>query len=134
MHARNRAVGRASFFRKKFAANVVARITGQRHARIPALLRAVMHQPVFANIEISRTGAASPLVGQALRNVVLKSVDARKAALLPRLHLVINAPLFLAQRLHLPAAIVYDADGRTESQRNRALANSQRILWITDSR
>ena len=92
-----------------------------------------MHQPVFANIEISRTGAASPLVGQALRNVVLKSVDARKAALLPRLHLVINTAFFVAQRLHLPAAVMNDADGRTESQRNRALANSQRILWITDS-
>src|ERR1700683_2723150 len=92
-----------------------------------------MHQSVFANIEVARPRAAPPFVRQALRDVVLESVDARKAALLPRFHLVINAPLFLAQRLHLPAAVVNDADGRTESQRNSALANRQRVLWITDS-
>src|ERR1700733_3676984 len=106
VHARYRAIRRASFFGKILALHIVARIGSQRNPRISALLRAVVHQPLFTNVEISRTCAAAPLVRQSLRNVVLKSIDPCEAALLPRLHLVVNPPLFFTQRLQLPAAIV----------------------------
>src|SRR5580700_261178 len=133
MHAGNRAVRRAAFFREVFTTHVVARVGCERHAGMAALLRAVVHQPVFANIEITRPGAAAPLVRQALRNVVLEGVDAGEAALLPRLHFIVDAALFFVQRLHLSTAIVNDADGRTEAECDGALADGQRILRIRDA-
>ena len=61
MHARHGAARRAALFRDEFAANVVP-CTRQRLAGIAALLRAVVHQAVFADVEITRAGAALPLV------------------------------------------------------------------------
>ena len=84
MDARNRAVRRAAFFGEVLAADVVARVRRERNSRIAALLRAVMHQAVFADVEIARAGAAAPVIGQALRDVVLKGVDAGETALFPR--------------------------------------------------
>ena len=112
VHAGHRAVRRAAFFREIFAADIVARVSLERNARIAALLRTIVHQPVFADIEIARAGAAAPVIRQTLGDVVLKRVDPREAALFQRLHLVINPPLFVAQGLQLPAAVVNDSDGR----------------------
>src|SRR5271168_1519727 len=123
MHAGNRAMRRAAFFGEVFAAHVVARIGRQRHSGIAALLGAVVHQSVFADIEIARARATAPVVGQALRDVVLEGVDAGEAALLPRLHLIVNAALFLVERLHLAAAVVNNSDGRAETQLDGALAD-----------
>ena len=92
--ARNGAIGSAAFFGEIFAAHVIARVSGEGHARITALLRAVMHQPVFANVEVAGAGTASPRIGQALSDVVLEGVDAGEAALLPRLHFVVDPPFF----------------------------------------
>ena len=128
VHAGNRAVRRAAFFREVFAADVVAGVGFERNAGIAALLRAVVHQAVFADVEIARAGAAAPVVRLALRNVVLESVDAREAALFHGLHLVIDAALFFAERLQLAAAIVDDSDRRTEAQLDRALADGERVL------
>ncbi len=60
-----------------------------------------MHQAVLADVEITGPGAASPLVGTSERDVVLEGVHARKAALLQLLHLVVDAPFLISQRLHL---------------------------------
>ncbi len=68
-----------------------------------------------------------------MRDVVLESIDAREAALLPRLHLVVNAPLLYAQRLQLAAAIVNNADGRSKSQLDRAPPNRKRILRMVNA-
>ncbi len=123
MHARNRAMRRTAFFRHILSPDVVERILLQRGAGISALLRAIMHQPVLADIEITRAGAAAPLVGTSLRNIVLKGVDAGEATLLHRLHLVVDALLFVGERLQLAAAVMDDADGRSESQAQRAFAD-----------
>src|SRR5262249_18413459 len=92
----------------------------QRFARIAALLGTVVYQAVFANVEIARAGAATPMVLAPLRNVVLEIVDARVAALLHRAHRGVNLALLVAQRLQLAAAIVDDPHGRREAQLERA--------------
>src|SRR5271170_1651295 len=97
---------RAGFFCHELAAEIVAAVGCERNSGIAALLRAVVHQSVFADVEIARSGAAAPLVRQTLRDVVLEGVNSGKAALLPRLHLVVDAALFVVERLHLAAAIV----------------------------
>src|SRR5271157_1738365 len=99
MHARNRAVRRATFLGGIFAAQIVARVASQRNSRISALLRAVVHQPVLADVEIARARSASPIVWQSPGDVVLKRVHPREAAFFQSLHLVVDAPLFVAQRL-----------------------------------
>jgi hypothetical protein len=109
MHARHGAVRRAGFFADILTAQVFSTILFQRNRRIAALLRAIVNQAVFANVQITGTGAAAPLVGTSLRNVVLKSVDAGEAALLERLHLVIDTLLFFPERLQLAGAVVNDS-------------------------
>src|SRR5258708_13501652 len=89
-----------------------------------------MDQPVFADVEIARACRGHAIGGQALGDVVMKGIDAGEAALLPRLHFVVDAAFFLAQRPQLPTAIVNNADGRTEPQRDSPLANRERVLWI----
>lgn len=81
VHARNRAMRCTAFFGEIFAAHVIAGVGCQRHARIAALLRTIMHESVFADVEIARARAAAPFIRQALRDVVLKSIDAGEAAL-----------------------------------------------------
>src|SRR5258708_6829494 len=78
-------------------------------------------------------GPAAPVVGLSLRNVVLKSVDARKAAFFQRLHLVVDAALFIPQRLQLSAAVVNDSDGRSETKFDGALADRERILRMRNA-
>src|SRR5437879_3499324 len=111
VHAGDGAVRGAALFGQVFAANVVAGVGFERNSGVAALLRAIVHQSVFADIEIAGAGSAAPVVTFALRNVVLEGVDASEAAFLERLHFVVDAALFLAQRLQLSAAVVNDADG-----------------------
>ena len=72
MDARNRAVRRAGFFRQIFTADVGNGVLLQRDPRVAALLRAIMHEPVFTDVQIARAGAATPLVRLAQSNVVLE--------------------------------------------------------------
>jgi hypothetical protein len=58
-----------------------------------------VHEAVFADVEITAAGAASPVVGQAFGDVVLKSVNAGETAFLHRLHFVVDAALFVVQGL-----------------------------------
>src|SRR5438045_2534727 len=81
VHARNRTMRRAGFFGEILTPQVLARIGRQRHSWISALLRTVVHKPVLADVKIAAAGAAAPIVGLALRDVVLKRVDARKTTL-----------------------------------------------------
>ena len=60
--AGNRAVRSAGFFCQIFAVHVLTRVFLELNRGIAALLRTVMHQPVFADIEIARTRATAPLV------------------------------------------------------------------------
>src|SRR5579863_9820231 len=115
VNARNGAVRSAAFFGEIFAAHVIARVSCEGHAGIAPLLRAVMHQPVFANVKVASAGTASPRIGQALSDVVLEGIDAGEAALLPRLHFVVDTALFAAQRLQLATAVMDDSDSGTET-------------------
>src|SRR2546430_16472867 len=68
----NRAMGCAGFFCEVLATDICNRVLLQRNRGIAALLRAIVHQSVFANIQISGAGPAPPLVWTPQRNVVLK--------------------------------------------------------------
>ena len=72
---------RAGFLGMVLVGKVVGRVFLEGDGRKAALLRAIVHQPIFANVEVSATGAASPIVRDALRNVFLKLVEARVRAL-----------------------------------------------------
>src|ERR1035437_3409570 len=115
-------MGRARLLRVELAAQIGNRVFLQRNARIAALLRAVMHQAVFADVEIACSGAAAPLIGAAERDVVLKGIDASEAAFFQSLHLVVHTPFFVVQGLHLPRAVVNDSD-RTSTRLNSSHAN-----------
>src|SRR5262249_43287409 len=94
VHAGDGAVRGAAFFAEVFAADIGHGVGFERNRGESALLRAVVHEPVFADVEVARAGAAAPLVGAALGDVVLKGVHAREAALLHGLHLVVDGALF----------------------------------------
>ena len=102
MHALTHgAVGRTWLLGIKLAPQIADRIFLQRNSRISALLRAVMHQAILANVEITRPGAAPPLIRPPQRDIVLKGINAREAAFFQLLHLVVHAPFFIIQRLQL---------------------------------
>src|SRR5262249_22461779 len=121
---------RARFFGVELAAKICNGVFLERDGGISALLGTVVDQAVFADIQVSRSGTASPLVGSAFSDVVLKSVDASEAALFELLHLMINTPLVVLQRLQLPLTVMDDSDRRAESQFQRALPDGQCILRI----
>ena len=111
-----------------FAADVVDGVLAERLAGVAALLRAVVHQAVFADVEVAGAGAAAPVVLLAVRDVVLEIIQARVAALLHRLHGGVDFALLVAERLQLAVAVVDDPDGRGEAELERALADRQRVL------
>ena len=56
-------MGSAGFFRAVFVANVFDCVLFQRNCGIAALLRAIVHQAVFANVEIARPGPTAAGAG-----------------------------------------------------------------------
>src|SRR5438128_113152 len=117
----NRAVWGARFLRHKFAAYVRERIFLQRDGRVPTLLRAVMHQPVLTDVEVTSSGTAAPLVGTPQRDIVLETVYAREAAFFQRLHFVVNPPLLISEWLQLTLTVV---DDRVECRVEQRLATT----------
>ena len=66
----------AGFFGYVLAADVLHCVLLQGDAGVAALLRAVVHQAILADIQVAGAGAAAPLVGPALGDVVLEAIDA----------------------------------------------------------
>src|SRR5438046_226228 len=97
VHTRHCAMRRARLLGQIFAPDVLDGVFLQWNRGIATLLRAVVHQPILANIEIACSRPAAPLVRTPKSNVVLKRIDSREAAFLERLHLVIHASLFIAE-------------------------------------
>src|ERR1041384_603390 len=99
LRAGDGAVGRAPFFGFVFAVEIGLRVIGERGAGRAALLRAGMNETVFAEVEKAGARATTPIVRLALREVLLKPIEAR--VLLPAhlLELAIDALLAFAQRL-----------------------------------
>src|SRR5207248_1206042 len=84
------------------------------------------------NIEIPGACSAAPLVRTPEGDVVLKRINACEAALFERLHLVIDAALFVPQWLQLALPVVNDSDGRAETEFQRTLAYGERVLRVAD--
>ena len=66
---------RARLFGKVFALHVSERIFLEWNAGVTALLRTVVDEAVFADVEIARPRAASPLIGLAIGQLVLEIRD-----------------------------------------------------------
>src|ERR1019366_8670585 len=115
VNATDGAIRRAGFSGDELALHIRGRVLLNRHARESALLATVVNQPVLADVEIARTGTATPLVRATLRNRLLKCVEAGVVLFLPVAHLEVNASFFVLERLQLAAAIVNDADGGREA-------------------
>ena len=61
LHATDRACRSARLLREVLPLDIRDGITLQRNSRMAALLRAVVHQPVLANIEVAGAGSALPV-------------------------------------------------------------------------
>ena len=67
VHAGNGAARGAAFFGEEFAVALLVGVFHERNAGIAALLRAIVDQAVFADVEVARAGAAAPVVFLAAR-------------------------------------------------------------------
>src|SRR5581483_6436695 len=92
-----------------------------------------MHEAIFADVEIPRTGSAAPVIWLRVGNGFLELVELRVVLLFPAAPLVPHRALFAAQRLQLAISIVDDADGGSKAQLNRTTTNRQRILGILNA-
>src|SRR5689334_11676789 len=79
VHAADGAARAAGLLCQELALYIGGGVLRQRSRGEAALLAAVVHQTVFADVEIASTGAAAPVVGLAVRNRFLKVVEARVA-------------------------------------------------------
>ena len=90
-------------------ANVIDRVVFEWDSRIASLLGAIMHESVFANVQVSASGAAAPFVWLAGRNVVLEINHPAVGTLGHGSNLAVN-PLFLTlQWTQLAAVVVNDS-------------------------
>src|SRR5215471_16433958 len=117
----------AGLLGQKFAFQVSFGVTGQWHAGKSPLLRAVVYEAVFTDVEIARASAATPVIGLGIGNGFLKLIELRIIFLLPAAHLIPHAALFAAQRLQLAVAVVNNTNRRSKAQSNGASADRQRI-------
>src|SRR5271156_450000 len=84
VHAGHGAARGTGFFGEEFAVALLIGVFHDRNARIAALLRAVVDQAVFADVEIARACAAAPVVFPAARDVVLEFIYAREGLFFER--------------------------------------------------
>src|SRR5579859_4223004 len=133
MRAGNRAARGAALGRDILAADVLDSVLFEWFGRVAALLRTVVHQAVFANVQIARARAAAPLIGPAVRDIVLEKIQLRVTALGHALHPQVDFALFGLERLQLAPAIVNDADGRSESQLDSAPSYLERVFGIVNA-
>src|ERR1700678_4424189 len=99
MHAGNGAAWGTTFFREELTLTLFVGVFQQRNARVPSLLRTIVNQSVFANVQVARAGAATPIVFEAFCDVVLELIDARKRALFQRDDFFENLLFARSQRL-----------------------------------
>jgi len=130
VHAGHGAARGAGFFGKEFAVTLLVGVLHDRNAGIAALLRAIVDQAVFADVEIARAGTAAPIVFLAARDVVLEFVDAREGLFFQRDNFLENFLLARVQRFELAVVIVQDADRRGESQSHGAVRYGQGVFRV----
>src|ERR1700722_17377008 len=133
MYAGNGAARRAAFFGQKFALALFIGVFEQRHTGIPALLRAVVHQTVFADVEVARAGAATPIVFETLGDIVLKFVDTGERALFERDDFFKDFLFSRPERFELSVVVVQDSHRGGESKLDCAVRDGQRIFRVGDA-
>src|SRR5262245_38235914 len=91
----------AWLFGVKLASDVFAGVVFKRNGGVTALLRTVVNQSVFADVQVSGAGAAPPIVRPAVGQIVLKPVKARPALFTETLQLFVYPRLSPAQGFKL---------------------------------
>src|SRR4030095_17262237 len=107
---------------------VFARVLFERNAREAALLRAIMDQAVFADVQIARARAAAPVIRPTVGQVVLKLVQPSELLLAAPPQLFVDLFLDAAERLQLAAPVVNHAERRAEAEFYGAPGPLQRVL------
>ena len=120
MNAIDGTKGSTTLNRIVLALKIDERILIQRNSRVATLLRAPVNQAIFADIQIPAPCVALPVVRDSASQVVLESVMPKKGEhrLVQLADLVENPPLMLAQRPHLPGAVVNHARDRKSTRLN----------------
>src|ERR1700756_126437 len=106
----------AGLLGQELALEVGFRVITEGNTRETALLRAVVHKPVLADVEIARPRPAAPVVRLAGGDGFLEFIETRVIALLPVAHLEVNPALLVLKRLELAIAIVNDPNRRRKAQ------------------
>src|SRR6185369_15157600 len=109
LNAPDRAMWRAGFLCGVFTLDICEGVLLERDAGIAALLRAIVHKTVFANVEIAGAGAASPIVRYSARQVFLEPVEAAVAGFSVRLDFAIDLFFAAIQRFQRAVAVVNDS-------------------------
>src|SRR5580698_3678847 len=98
VHAAHRAIRSARLLGEIRAPDNHARVLIEGLSGIAALLGAIMHQAILADVHIACPGAATPLIRKSLSNRLLKEIQAREVPIFHRLHLMVDFTLALSQR------------------------------------
>ena len=133
LNASDRAMRGAGFLCGVLTLDIGECIFLEGNAGIAALLRAIVHKTVFANVEIAGTCAASPLVGYSAREVFLKPIKAAVAGFAVCLDFAIDLFFAAIERLHRAVAVVNDSQRACKTKLERAMGNGQCVFWIFDS-
>src|SRR5262249_15862730 len=102
----------------------------KRDGRVATLLRAVMDQSVFADVQVARSGSATPFVRPAVSQIVLEPVKPSPALLAETFQLFVNLRLSLAQGFELSGSVMNDAKRTAESQFNRAARHGHPVFRV----
>src|SRR5579884_1410285 len=132
LDAGNSAVRSAGFPGVVFPLEVLRRVAIERRRGIAALLRAVVDQPVLANIKVAPAGSAPPIIRTPVGDILLKIIDPGVAALPQFLDRAVNPLLLFGQSAHLAPAIMDDADRAGESQFEGAARHHERVLRVAN--
>src|SRR5437762_1610352 len=118
MHARDGAERGASFGFGAFTHDIFARVVFEWNGGEPALLRAVVHEAVFADVEKAPSCWTVPLIRERANRVALETIEMRKRkqTAAESENAIVDACLQSTQRLELTAAVVQDANSTVESE------------------
>ena len=109
MYALQRAGRRTPLLRIVFSIKVGHRVVLERYSRITSLLGAPVNQAFFTDVQVTRSGATTPLVRFAFRDAVLKPVEARMVFIAKFLYLLEDVLLFCGKRLERTVTVVNHA-------------------------
>ncbi len=103
---------------------------------VASLLGTIVHKPIFADVKISASRPAVPIVWLPQRQILVEEVvvgERPEGWLSLILYLLINSFFFVLQRLELSTVVMDDADSGFESKLQRPACNGKGILGILDA-